>query len=71
MEKNEKKQSRYPWHKAPKWAKFAATDRDGKMWWFEKRPELYNAEWLHCNVEQIYLECPDFAESLESRPDNI
>jgi hypothetical protein len=45
------------------------------MWWFEKRPKLHGAEWAHgfdnCRVEQINLECPEFAETLESRPDNI
>jgi hypothetical protein len=65
----------YPWHKAPEWAKYAATDRDGQMWWFEKRPKIHGAEWAHgfdnCRVERINLECPEFAETLESRPDNI
>lgn len=66
---------RYPWHEAPEWAKYAATDRDGQMWWFEERPKLHGAEWAHgfdnCRVEQINLECPEFAETLETRPDNI
>jgi len=65
----------YPWHKAPEWAKFAATDMDGQMWWFEKRPKIHGAEWAlgddNCRAEQINLECPEFAITLESRPDNI
>lgn len=72
-EQNKQWADSYPWHKAPEWAKFAATDSDGQRWWFEKRPKIHDKEWSHLDgkVEQIDAHCPGFAYTLESRPDNI
>lgn len=33
---------KYPWEYAPAWAEYAATDRDGAMYWYENRP-VYDA----------------------------
>lgn len=30
----------YPWHLAPHWARFAATDADGKRYWYESEPDI-------------------------------
>lgn len=72
MEK-EQKQTRYPWHLAPEWANYAATSGDGRRWWFEKRPDLYSDGWWNLNgqKEEVPSDCPEFAETLETRPDNI
>ncbi len=35
-------QTKYPWHLAPDWAMWAATDEDGEAYWYELEPWLSN-----------------------------
>ena len=62
-----KKESRYPWHEAPEWARYAATDEDGKRWWYEEEPYLEDFDWVESegNVSEIEN---DWENSLEERP---
>jgi hypothetical protein len=70
MEKKQKNESLYPWHLAPKWAKYAATDYDGKRWFFEKKPHCNNFEWRISGGKYAEICNPfdGFAETLEERP---
>jgi hypothetical protein len=34
------------WSKAPRWAQYAAMDSDGIWFWYSRKPELGNYEWL-------------------------
>ena len=69
MEK-EQKQSRYPWHEAPEWANFAATDWTGRRLWFELEPYCFVSAWgaVDGRWAEIFEPCDNFHETLESRP---
>lgn len=84
MEKEQKqqKQSRYPWERAPEWAKYAATDLSGACYWFECEPVCKTRYWYPvCKTRYWYGETgmcakiedsgTDWKQSLETRPDNI
>ena len=69
MEK-EQKQYRYPWHLAPEWANYAATDWTGRRVWYEFEPYCFAISW-NCTEgrwAEVFEPCPDFDQSLESRP---
>lgn len=66
--------SRYPWHEAPEWAEFGATDEDGESIWFEKEPTRMDSYWHENFCRKIkfatkyYRKCDYWRESLEKRP---
>lgn len=68
--------SRYPWDKAPEWAKWAATDASGDTTWFSLLPVVDEtcAQWNNTNggvytkIQGGTRPCPDWRESLEARP---
>lgn len=43
--------ARYPWDLAPRWARWAAKDKDGKCCWYACRPE----RWADGNDDQWYV----------------
>jgi hypothetical protein len=69
----EQQQTKYPWHLAPDWAMWAATDEDGEAEWYEKEPEQ---SWTFWAVRRSKLESigyfpelrADWQNSLEKRP---
>lgn len=70
MEKEHEKQSRYPWHIAPLWAQYAATDFDGVRRWFEDEPFCMVGRWYvntgECEtIEDLMF---DYRDSLQARP---
>jgi len=71
--KNEQ-QTKYPWHTAPDWAMWAATDEDGSRCWFEDEPYIeYGCAWMseHGNFdffETAENKTIDWDNSLEKRP---
>ena len=75
MEKEQKqqKQSRYPWERAPEWAKYAATDLSGARYWFECKPVCKTHYWYGKTAMCLIIEDSgsDWKQSLETRPDNI
>ncbi len=73
------KATRYDWSKAPEWAKFAATDLDGKVtcWEGQPIPSMFDQMWKHGGSGRQWLPahgwdtgapCPDWLDSLEARP---
>lgn len=68
MEKEQKKQTRYPWHSAPEWADYAATDYSGASWWFEFNPVPLAIDWVRHGRYEPIEPCDDFKQSVESRP---
>jgi hypothetical protein len=68
----------YPWHHAPEWAQFAATDADGLRYWHQERPsiDVNNDEWVPpypanfklITVDRSPLGCPHWRDTLEERP---
>ena len=59
----------YPWHEAPKWANYAATDCHGRRMWFENEPYWKNGAWMpskgsYCNIGDTS------EQSLRLRPDH-
>lgn len=68
-------QSRYPWHEAPEWAEWAATDSDGCWSWYEAKPKvgLYG-DWINKpytkwdSVEYKERQEQDWRTTLERRP---
>jgi hypothetical protein len=31
----------YPWHSAPQWANYAATEHDGTSYWYSEKPDKH------------------------------
>jgi hypothetical protein len=72
-------QTKYPWHLAPDWAMWAATDEDGWSYWFDIEPDYstymvgywgYNDNTV-CQYKEIgYMPelRADWQNSLEKRP---
>ena len=62
----------YPWHEAPKWAKFAATDENCLRFWFEKEPVDCITCWGIPRkgefTEIVSLPCPHWRETKQQRP---
>ena len=60
---------KYPWHEAPEWAKYAATDENGERYWFESHPERERRKWdsIGGRVELIG-DGIGWKESLQERP---
>jgi hypothetical protein len=66
---------KYPWHLAPDWAMWAATDEDGWGYWFELEPRCSTYDesvWYGPgdNLEICYFPelRADWQNSLEKRP---
>ena len=69
MEQQE--ETRYDWSIAPEWAQWAATDKDGEMYWYDKKPLTGGISWINNHVSvsfDIAPECKDWKDSLEARP---
>ncbi len=67
---------RYDWSKAPEWANWAATDRDGQASWYANRPEMGSNKtvWVSATWEPDHAwytgdDCTDWLDSLEARPE--
>jgi hypothetical protein len=67
-QKMEQQETKYPWHEAPEWAEWAATDSDGEKTWFEEEPFLVKGVWMVITGECLSFEIPNHKDSLESRP---
>ena len=67
--------TRYDWSKAPEWAQWAATDKDGTSWWYSDRPKTAQEGWytrLGNYNSSFPKETPsDWRDSLERRPEGI
>ena len=68
-----KKETLYDWSNAPDWANWAAMDRNGKAYWFDKKPLATGfGYWL--SNKGIYrffaykLPSENWENSLEQRP---
>ena len=70
---------KYPWHLAPEWAMWAATDKNGDRTFFEGEKEpsinwLFPDEWLPGAILKRAKEidnigpCENWKDSLEKRP---
>jgi hypothetical protein len=76
--------SRYPWHEAPDWAMWAATDGDGEALWYELPPQACDGEEGY-DIKDGYWDdfsgghddalirvgdgfCPHWRDTLERRP---
>jgi hypothetical protein len=73
------KQTKYDWSKAPDWAQWAATDYDGRSYFYETKPFPHSVgEWDrfsgHGGLDRIWLirdsgeVCNTWKDSLEARP---
>jgi hypothetical protein len=67
------KETKYDWSIAPDWAQWAATDRDGDMYWYGNKPNIGIRCWLNvdpggCIFFDSIPECKDWKDSLEARP---
>lgn len=63
--------SRPLWSQAPFWARYLARDMNGKWWWFQNEPTLFNGKWLNNggSVRDAVPVCPPtFETTLEERP---
>jgi hypothetical protein len=69
MEKEQEKETRYPWKYAPLWARYAGTNFDGTRWWFEQKPYHASGRW-HVKTGKFALivePCMKSYETLEYR----
>lgn len=62
------KGSRYPWPMAPSWAKWAATDRSGRAYWYEDKPDEKVAGWACTRHESLHAEIKRVSLQAEIRP---
>jgi len=69
--------NKYPWEWAPKWAEWAATDEDGRAYWYEEKPVQRPVQeailWFSYTGEDLFLGYSPHADipwdqSLEKRP---
>ena len=62
--------NRYPWHEAPKWATCAATDGNGRRYWYEQQPYGCVGGWLSVGgrFEEIEDRDNNWFDTLEQRP---
>ena len=58
----------YPWHEAPEWAKYAATDKDGEAYWYEELPNRISSEWSCGFRNELIMKVINWQESLQERP---
>jgi hypothetical protein len=81
--KDSKPVTRYDWSKAPAWVKFWTTDKSGHQDWWKVKPtggestKIWYAElpeiWGNVNIcqDNSGSDCPDWADSLEERPEGV
>lgn len=71
------KSTLYDWSDAPDWAQWAATDKNGRAFWYKYRPDVSVQEepWIYTSMYKIIeenhhavLRCVDWKDSLEQRP---
>lgn len=65
------RESRYPWHEAPDWAMWAATDSDGYKAFYENEPNGHSYSWSRNggNVFSIPSDgVEEWRKSIEKRP---
>ena len=66
--------TRYPWHEAPEWAMWGATDANGNMNWYDFEPSYDNDDyqWLISYGEHKFFAnegpCENWEQTLEVRP---
>ena len=64
--------TRYDWSKIPAGYDWAATDEDGDVFVYSKKPYARDYLWVANGGVQIFIApgdpCPDWRESLEKRP---
>lgn len=72
--------SRYDWSKAPKWAMWACTDKNGESFWCNQKPIIvsivdcwgsqtpYNDDFMSESFCSMNNCCDDWKDSLEQRP---
>ena len=63
----------YPWSDAPDWAQWAATDENGRAYWFEKKPITVDFVWTNYGGQYGQLKNYNYSEnnwtkSLQKRP---
>ena len=70
----DKPKTRYDWSEAPEWAQWAATDKNGNMFWFDTMPQIVagttifnNGDGRALKIDNIGM-CEDWATSREERP---
>jgi hypothetical protein len=71
---SKEQQHKYPWHLAPDWAMWGATDEDGSEYFYEKVPYIQGAYWKkEIGSLAVFFITPnpepiDWQNSLEKRP---
>ena len=62
----------YPWEQAPDWANWAATDEDGRRWWYEYEPHTGDSCLYALSGKEELIDMPsyDFSQSKQSRPNS-
>lgn len=67
----------YPWHEAPEWAQRAATDANGRAYWYAEMPRRERNMWMRVVASECLLigeddferaECHNWHNSLRARP---
>lgn len=71
---NKEQESKYPWHEAPEWAMWAATDEDGEANWIELEPIKSDRAWINfmgyiSGIGYFPELAKDWQNSLEKRPE--
>ena len=59
------------WDHAPEWAEWVATDENGRIYFYDVRPELFASVWISVGRELPFTYTPDPADwknSLRRRP---
>ena len=71
------KSTLYDWSKAPDWAQWAATDSNGRAFWYRRKPDIcvVGECWQYTSMceravetHPAVLRCVDWKDSLEQRP---
>lgn len=72
----DKPKTRYDWSKAPEWAQWAATDKNGNVFWFNTMPQIVagttifnNGDGRPLKIDNLGM-CEDWATSREARPND-
>lgn len=64
--------TRYDWSSAPEWARYAATDPDGAVFWYENEPAVSDVADIWVEQGGKYERSDDamngWKQSLEARP---
>jgi hypothetical protein len=62
-----------PWHEAPEWAMWIATDFDGMRFWFQSEPFSSEVRWRNAGGQSRYAGhqngCANWLQSKQRRPE--